>query len=249
MYRVESESASSKISVSAACVAIAASVAAIALLLSLHVLSPEFSPAWRMISEYANGQYGWVLSLMFVAYGLGSLALAFAIRSQATTRRGRFGLVMLTLSGIGQVSAAQFDLNQADLHDLAGALGILCLPLAAMLISPTLAGTPRWEAARKPLLITANLTWVSVVLWVGTFGLMIATFLQALGGLPTSAPADLPPGVIALVGWTNRLVVVSAWTWVATVAWHAIKLHNHVRNAPSGTLLWNANDVKRANPA
>jgi hypothetical protein len=249
MYGVESEGATSKIPVASASVAIAASVAALVLLLSLHVLSPEFSPAWRMISEYANGQYGWVLSLMFVAYGLGSLALALAIRSQVTTRRGRLGLVLLTLSGIGQASAAQFDLNQAALHDLAGALGILCLPLAAMLISPTLAGTPQWEAARKPLLVTANLTWISVVLWVGTFGLMIATFLQALGGLPTSAPADLPPGVIALVGWTNRLLVISAWTWVATVAWHAIKLHNDVRHAASGTLLWNANDMKGANPA
>lgn len=235
MDRAASERATPKISVSMACVAIAASVAAFVLLLSLHVLSPEFSPAWRMISEYANGEYGWVLSLMFVAYGLGSVALAVAIRAQLSTRQGRLGLVLLTLSGIGQASAAQFDLNQAALHDLAGALGILCLPLAAMLISPTLAGTPRWAAARKPLLITANLTWVSVVIWVGTFALMIATFLQALGALPTTPPENLPAGVIALVGWTNRLVVISAWTWVATVAWQAIKLHTAVRTASSGT--------------
>ena len=246
MDRAASKSATSKISVSTAWVALAASGAALVLLVSLHVLSPEFSPAWRMLSEYANGQYGWVLSLMFVAYGLRSLALGVAIRSQLTTRRGRLGLVLLTLSGIGQASAAQFDLNQAALHDLAGALGILCLPLAAMLISPTLAGTPRWAAARKPLLMTANLTWVSVVLWVGTFALMIATFLQALGGLPTTPPEDLPAGVIALVGWTNRLVVISAWTWVATVAWQAIKLHNNVRTASSGTMFWNANDMRGA---
>lgn len=71
----------SKVSVLAGYVAIAATAAAFLLLLSLHVASPEFSPAWRMVSEYANGQYNWVLSLMFVAYGVGSLALAFAIRS------------------------------------------------------------------------------------------------------------------------------------------------------------------------
>jgi hypothetical protein len=50
---------------------------------------------------------------------------------------------------------------------------------AAMLISRTLAETPGWEAARKPLLVTAHLTWVTVVLCVGTFGLMIATFVAA----------------------------------------------------------------------
>jgi len=208
MDRAASESAMAKISVATAWVAVAASAAALALLLSLHMLSPEFSPAWRMISESATGQYGWVLSLMFVVYGLGSLALAVAIRAQVNTRRGRLGLALLTLSGIGQASAAQFDLNQAALHELAGALGILCLPLAAMLISPT--------------------------------------FLQALGALPTTPPENLPAGVIALVGWTNRLVVISAWTWVATVAGQAIKLHNTGRTASSGTLLWNANDMKGA---
>src|ERR1700682_4049951 len=104
MDRAAPQSATSKISVAAACVAIAAAGAALVLLLSLHALSPEFSPAWRMISEYANGHYSWVLSLMFVAYGLSSLFLAVAIRSQATTRRSRLGLVLLTLSGIAQVS-------------------------------------------------------------------------------------------------------------------------------------------------
>jgi hypothetical protein len=212
-------------------VAIAASAAALVLLLSLHVLSPEFSPAWRMISEYANGHYGWVLSLMFLAYGSSSLALAFAIRSHLTTRRGRLGVALLTLSGIGQASAAQFDLNQVLVHELAGVLGIVCLPLAALLISPTLAATPPWQAARKSMLLTAHLTWLSVVLWVATFVLMIATFVHALGGLPTSAPDELPPGVIALVGWTNRLVVVSAWAWVAVVAWHATRLRGRVREA------------------
>ena len=33
----------------------------------------------------------------------------------------------------------------------------------------------------------------------------------------------LGAGVIAVVGWTNRLVVLSAWTWVSVVAWQGIK--------------------------
>jgi Protein of unknown function (DUF998) len=109
------------------------------------------SPAWRMISEYANGQYGWVLSLMFAAYGVSSFALAFAIRSQATTRRAKIGLVVLNMSGLGQASAGLFDLNQVVPHELSGMLGILGLPIAAMCISPTLAAIPQWAAARKPI--------------------------------------------------------------------------------------------------
>ena len=51
-----------KVSVAAARLSIAAAGACLLLLASLHVLSPEFDPSFRVVSEYANGQYGWVLS-------------------------------------------------------------------------------------------------------------------------------------------------------------------------------------------
>jgi len=202
----------SKISAFAARLAIAASAAGWVLLLSLHVLSPEYSPAWRLISEYANGSYAWVLSLMFAAYGLSSLSLVFAIRSLATTRRARIGLVLLAVAGAGQVAAGPFDLNQVAPHELAGVLGIFGLPIAAVLLTPTLAHS-------KSVALTARLTWVSTVVWIVSFIPMIATFWLALGGaLPTTPPETLPPGVIAVVGWTNRLLVLSASAWVVTVA-------------------------------
>lgn len=51
-------SGSSRIVEPAALLAIALTVIALLLLASLHVLSPEFAPSWRMISEYALGRYG-----------------------------------------------------------------------------------------------------------------------------------------------------------------------------------------------
>jgi hypothetical protein len=53
---------------SAAWLAVLLTGATILLLAALHVLSPEFSPSWRVISEYAFGHYAWVLSLMFCAW-------------------------------------------------------------------------------------------------------------------------------------------------------------------------------------
>src|SRR3979409_815339 len=97
-----------------------------------------------MMSEYANGHYAWVLSLVFAAYGLSSLALAFAIRSHVRSRQGKIGLATLELYWLGQAAAAAFDLNQALLHELAGILGIVALPIGAMLISVALARTPEW---------------------------------------------------------------------------------------------------------
>ncbi|HXM56557.1 MAG TPA: DUF998 domain-containing protein, partial [Candidatus Dormibacteraeota bacterium] len=146
-----------KISVPAAAIAMAATALALALLAALHVFSPEFSPAWRMVSEYANGRYPSVLSAMFVAYGLSSLALAFAIRSQLRTRSGRIGLAALVASGAGQAAAAAFDVNQPALHELAGVLGIAALPIGAVLISRTLAREPGWSSAGWLLRWSAHL--------------------------------------------------------------------------------------------
>jgi len=91
------------------------------------------------------------------------LALAFAIRSQLTTKQGKVGLALLTLSGIGAASAAIFDLNQGTLHDVSGLLGYFGLPVPAMLITSARCRVQPWSAVRKQLLMAANLTWVCIV--------------------------------------------------------------------------------------
>jgi len=209
-------------SLTTARLAIATSAIVLLLLASLHVLSPEFDPSWRMVSEYANGQYGWVLSLMFAFWAVSSWALVFAIWSHVGTRAGKIGLVFLIATGIGEAMASIFDINH-PLHALAGMIGIGSLPVAAMLISVSLGRTEGWSAAKKALLWTANLTWVSVILLVITFAILIVTFTQAGGDMSAESTivTTLPAGVIALVGWTNRLLVIVYCVWVMTVAWLA----------------------------
>jgi hypothetical protein len=216
----------------AARLAIGAAVATLVLLASLHVLSPEFDPSWRMVSEYANGRYGWVLSLLFAAWGVSSGALAVALRSEATTIRFRIGLAALALAGVGQAMAAIFDINHDTLHGIAGALGMLGLPLAAMLISAHLGRTAPRSAARRTLRWTANLTWVSLVVLAATFVLMTATFVQVAGSLPAQPPPVLPAGVIGLVGWANRLLVVLDCAWTIAVAGVAIERHRREISPP-----------------
>jgi hypothetical membrane protein len=212
------------ISLTAARLAIATSVITLLLLTSLHILSPEFDPSWRMVSEYANGHYGWVLSLMFASWAVSSLALAIAIWSQVRTRAGKIGLVLLIAAGVGEAMASVFDINH-PLHDLAGAFGVLGLPIAAMLISVSLSRTQAWSVAKKALLWTANLTWMSVVLFAATFAILIVTYTQSGAKIdPQAKVIVLPPGVIALVGWANRLLIVVYCAWVMTVAWQAIQL-------------------------
>jgi hypothetical protein len=211
----------------AAWLAMLATGATLLLLATLHVLSPEFSPSWRVISEYAFGHYAWVLSLMFLSWGISSWALAAAIWSQVHTNVGKVGLWFLIIAGIGEGMASAFDITHPMGHGVAGLLGVIGFPIAALLLSIALGRNETWCTARPRLLWVANLSWISVVLLVATLAIMTMQMARINGGhLPQHAPKSLPPGVLALDGWADRLIVVSNCAWVLLAAWHAIKLHS-----------------------
>jgi hypothetical protein len=208
--------------------------ATILLLTALHVLSPEFSPAWRVISEYAFGHYAWVLSLMFFCMGSSSWALATAIWSEVHTRGGQVGLWLLLIAGLGGVMASFFDVTHEIGHAIAGFLGVIGFPIAALLLSVALGRNENWRAARTRLLRVANLSWISVALLVATPAIMTMQMSRLNGGhLPQHAPKDLPPGVLALDGWADRLIVLCNCSWVLLAAWRAIQLHRKHSDAGS----------------
>ena len=133
---------------------------------------------------------------------------------------GKIGLFFLIAAGIGEAMASVFDINH-PLHGLAGMIGIGSLPVAALLISVSLGRTQAWSAAKKALLWTANLTWISVVLMAATFAILMITYTQAGGDMTAETTiTTLPAGVIALVGWANRLLIVVYCVWAMTVARH-----------------------------
>jgi hypothetical protein len=110
---------------SAAWLAVLLTGAAILLLAALHVLSPEFPPSWRVISEYAFGRYPWVLSLLFLCMGTSSWALAAAIWPEAHTSGGKTGLWLLLIAGLGGAMASIFDVTHEIGHAIAGFLGVI----------------------------------------------------------------------------------------------------------------------------
>jgi len=64
---------------------------------------------------------------------------------------------------------------------------------------------------------------MSLVLFIVTTVILGVTYLHA-GGQMSSPPKQLPPGVIALNGWPNRLFVVACSVWVIAVARQAIRV-------------------------
>lgn len=200
--------------------AAAMAVVTLVLLGLLHLVSPEFDPSWRMVSEYANGRFGWVLALMFVSWAVSTWALAFALYPLATTWPARLGIGMLVIAGIGEAMAAAFDINH-PLHMHAAILGMNGLPIAALLIGISFARAGHWGASRRMMLWMSQLPWISVVV----MSIAMALFFTGLSraGIvitPNSKPlATLPAGVLAIGGWANRFLILSYCIWAIAAAW------------------------------
>ncbi len=222
-YKISADVRQQTISQTSARLAIWASGLFLALLMLLHFIEPEFAPSWRFISEYSNGSYGWVMKLAFFSLGIANIALYFSIRSQVSGLWGKIGLTLLIVAAIAPIGGGLFDMdplntskdqltNEGNLHGMAAMIGIPATPIAALLISFNLVKRNQaWSVIRRSLLLTAHLTWISVVI-------MFATMFISLGKTQGVFGPDTP------IGWPNRFLVVCGAIWVITVARHAIRL-------------------------
>jgi hypothetical protein len=210
-------------SANAARISIWLSLASLSFLAILHILSPEFDPSWRMISEYALGNYGWVLSLMFITGALSCWVLVLSLTVHVKTLGGKIGLFLLLLTGIGGAMASIFDVRQETMHGVAALIGVPTMPVAAILISLSLIHNPAFANSKRALLITANLTWMILVLMVVSLIILMNGLKQA-GIAPGTVPKTLPAGLFAIDGWVNRLLVLINSIWSLTVAGKIIQM-------------------------
>lgn len=194
--------------------ALAAAASAVLSLVLLHVLSPEFAPSWRMVSEYANGRYGWLLTVFFVSWAVGSWATAAALWLRGGSWVRRVGTALVGLSGVGEAMGGVFDVNH-PLHGAAFGIGVPSLALGALIVGVSL-GRERGDRA---LIWLSQAPWLSVVLMAGSFALCFSS-AEAVGiKLEPGKPwGEVPAGVIAVMGWANRLLVLAYIGWSVGVA-------------------------------
>jgi Protein of unknown function (DUF998) len=196
---------------------LATSVLFLILLVALHFLEPEYAPSWRMVSEYLLGNYGWVMQLAFLSMALSCVTCFFAVRSYIQTRGGNIGLVILLVTAAALITAAFSAIDpitasknalttHGNIHALASMIGVPGLPLAALLISRSLAHNPGWFSARRALFWATSLAWISLLLMV----LTVAVMLPLAGKF----------GPNVWIGWPNRIVMVAYSGWLITVAWY-----------------------------
>lgn len=221
MNAIANHAGSSGFLAPAAYVAMAAVAVSCAALILLHVVSPEFQPSWRMVSEYANGRQAWLLLLVFLAWALSSFALAAALWPLWASTLGKAGLVFLAFAGVGQAMGGLFDINH-KLHGPAAMIGIPSLCVAAVLL--TLAMSRHTDMIAPPAW-SAHLPWIAFALMLGAFALFFAALQSA--GVDVSGQAgplkELPPGVTGYVGWANRLIFVSSYLWTVLAALSVVR--------------------------
>ena len=202
----------------AAKLSITAAVVSLVALFSLHFLSPEFAPSWRMVSEYANGKYEWMLIIFFTSWGISSWFAAYFLWSHMTTVASKVGVNLLVLSGLGEILAAVFNVNHPQ-HGTSGTLGIPTFVIASLLISYHLKNKPDCRENKRPLLLAAHLTWISLVSVIITMVVMITGFKNAgiVLGPGQKPPSSVPEEVIALVGYANRFLIAVYIYWLLFV--------------------------------
>lgn len=170
-----------------------------------------------MISEYALGKHKGILTAFFFSWGLSSIILSILLWSEATSPWGTAGVILLFVSSIGGIMGGLFDVKHKH-HGLAAVLGVPTLPIAALLIGYNLTQIPDTQASG--IIISSHATWISFVLMGIAMAVMIAGFKKS--GIPmgpgAEVPKAVPPGVIALAGYANRLLVICYIGWLIVIA-------------------------------
>jgi hypothetical membrane protein len=202
-----------------ATLSIASGVLSLLCLVALHVVSPEYSPAWRMVSEYALGKHKWLLTLFFTFWGVSTLLTAVLLWPIVTTPWAIVGMILVFISGVGAVMGGLFDVKK-KLHGLSFMLGVPTLPIGALLMSYHLIKNESWDEHQSIILLSAHAIWISTVLMAISMMLIFSGFKKA--GMPVGPnaqpPEVLPNGVIGINGYANRLLIVCYIAWPLLIA-------------------------------
>lgn len=172
-------------------------------LLLMHVLRPDYALRTHMISDYAVGPYGWVMTTWFIAMSCGCLMLMFGLaRSGLKTVLFKIGAGLLTVASLGLLISAFFptDLEEApstrtgDIHAISFLINIVSILLSMILLTVSFRSHPRWRTYQR----------IAIALTL----LVVTAFFIQFFTLHRGAP----------YGLTNRLFVIVVFVWFFTTS-------------------------------
>jgi hypothetical membrane protein len=150
--------------------------------IALHFLEPEYDPRFHFMSDYAWGAYGWLMTTTFFVLGLAVLTVAVGVRNvHQSSRSARVGFGLLVVGALFVCLAGVF--RGFPLHDVAGAVGIPSLVMAALLLSWSFRNAAGWQVIHPATFLIAVGMFaavVSMIVDVGMPGLQQRAFLSLL---------------------------------------------------------------------
>ncbi|HEX6179992.1 MAG TPA: DUF998 domain-containing protein [Chitinophagaceae bacterium] len=198
-------------------------VACLLLIVILHFLKNDLAPDAHMLSEYAIGEFGWVMQLAFFCWAASCVSLPFVLRPFIANTKGRVGLMLLVVTGLALIMGGIFIIDSpydappvptqhGSLHGVSAMIGLPGQAIATLLISYSLVKNDNWQSARKYILVWAHLTWISLVLMFASTFIMFAVSNGKFSGETG-------------IGWFNRLLVLVYCGGLITVSRHALQIN------------------------
>jgi hypothetical membrane protein len=165
-------------------------------IIALHILEPDFDPRFRFMSEYALGDYGWLMTTTFFVLGLAAFAAAGSLRDVLQSSRiVRTGLGLLAVGALFVCLAGVF--KDSIPHLLASVVAIPSFVTAVFVLSWTFGRAAGWQTIYR----------VSVVIALG----MLAAFLSMV--------AD-----IGMPGLQQRILIFLLLLWLSIAAHTAARV-------------------------
>lgn len=172
-------------------------------LVLLHGLRPDYTLVDHMISDYAVGRFGWLMTTAFVALALGCLTLGLGMAvAGPRALAGRAAALLLGVATLGLLVTATFptDLETAatttpgNIHTASFLVNVISMILCSLLFAASFHQSEDWRGYR----------WVGTVLAIALLAAFIAQFLTLHRGAP--------------YGLTNRLFVAVLMIWFLATA-------------------------------
>lgn len=175
----------------------------IAAVVTLHVVRSDVDPVRQVLSEYANGPWGELMTLAFYALGAACLALALGVRATMDLGGPQRALpALLGLAGCGLLVSGAFEVErpsvpdtlQETVHSYGSVAAFVLIITAMILLWVACRSDPRWRSFR---------------------GLALA--LAAIGTV-TGIASPLVDGS-PWTGIAQRVLAVTVALWLLLTAW------------------------------
>jgi hypothetical protein len=151
----------------------------------LHLVRRDVDPLRNVMSLYANGHDGRVMTIAFYAFGLSALALAVRLRDAVAVAGARIVAALLALAGAGLLLAGVFEVGrplvpqtiEETIHSNAAIAAFMLLIAAMLLFSYLCRRDQRWWSFRWT---SAALAGVTCAAGAAT---MVARRMDSSGGV------------------------------------------------------------------